>query len=130
MSGCNSQAADSANAGAESAVSAAAATSVLIENRVMSSNPPQPMMFARPAQPVETNHERCQPVNTMRQRGANANDFVIFSLTLHDYLSSAIDCRKLLGTIRMKLLMKIGFGLALFLPLADAARADDFKLSN
>src|SRR3569832_2016470 len=97
MSGCNSQAADSANAGAESAVSAAAATSVLIENRVMSSNPPQPMMFARPAQPVETNHERCQPVNTMRQRGANANDFVIFSLTLHDYLSSAIDCRKRFG---------------------------------
>ena len=30
----------------------------------------------------------------------------------------------------MNQIMKIGFGLALFLPLADAACADDFKLSN
>ena len=31
---------------------------------------------------------------------------------------------------RMKHFVKIGFGVALFLPLADAACADDFKLSN
>src|SRR5579862_1434253 len=30
----------------------------------------------------------------------------------------------------MKHFVKIGFGVALLLPLADAARADDFKLSN
>src|ERR1700758_2464867 len=30
----------------------------------------------------------------------------------------------------MNHVVKIGFGIALFLPLADAARADDFKLSN
>jgi hypothetical protein len=32
--------------------------------------------------------------------------------------------------IRMNQMVKIGFGVALFLPLADAASADDFKLSN
>ena len=32
--------------------------------------------------------------------------------------------------IRMNHIVKIGFGVALFLPLSDAARADDFKLSN
>jgi hypothetical protein len=32
--------------------------------------------------------------------------------------------------IRMNHIVKIGFVAALFLPLSDAARADDFKLSN
>ena len=32
--------------------------------------------------------------------------------------------------IRMNQIVKIGFGVALFLPLADVASADDFKLSN
>src|SRR5580698_11232088 len=35
-----------------------------------------------------------------------------------------------LGTIRMNHFVKVGFGVALFLPLSDAARADDFNLSN
>jgi hypothetical protein len=35
-----------------------------------------------------------------------------------------------MGISGMNQIMKIGFGLALFLPLADAACADDFKLSN
>src|ERR1700760_297989 len=52
-------------------------------------------------------------------------------LPLASRLSSGEIAQDVLGAIRkMKHIVKIGFGVALFLPLPDAVRADDFKLSN
>jgi hypothetical protein len=70
------------------------------------------------------------PSTRCDRRAANANDFVISCLTLHDYPQQQQISENVLGAIRMNHFVKIGFGAALFLPLSDAARADDFKLSN
>jgi hypothetical protein len=62
-------------------------------------------------------------------------DFVISRVALRDYVPvSGYRCaiaRNVIGMIRMNLVMKIGFGVALsFMTLASAAQADEFKLSN
>ncbi len=62
-------------------------------------------------------------------------DFVISRVLLRDYVPLCVQKRciakNLIGMIRMKHVMKIGFGVALsFMTLAQTAAADEFKLSN
>ena len=62
-------------------------------------------------------------------------DFVIPRVRLRDYvrLSGYKHCiaKNVIGMVRMNHVMKIGLGVALsFMTLAQAAAADDFKLSN
>src|SRR5882762_6226500 len=46
-------------------------------------------------------------------------------------VTNVVFARNVIGMIRMNLVMKIGFGVALsFMTLVSAAQADDFKLSN
>jgi hypothetical protein len=64
-----------------------------------------------------------------------SGDFVISRIALRDYVPvSGYTCaiaKNVIGMIRMNLVMKIGFGVALsFMTLASAAQADEFKLSN
>jgi hypothetical protein len=60
---------------------------------------------------------------------------VISRFPHRDYVRISVyknfDCQKRQGMIRMNHVMKIGFGVALsFMTLAQAAQADEFKLSN
>jgi hypothetical protein len=64
------------------------------------------------------------------RRAGSTNDFVVSCLKLRDYLWRQHISENVPGTIRMKYFVKVGFGLALLLPFAEAAYADDFKLSN